>query len=329
MNQDAHPPRLMDQVRAACAVRRYSPRTTRSYVNWILRYIRFHRLRHPKEMGENEVTAFLNYLAMEREVSASTQNQALSALLFLYKAVLAQDLPWLNNLVRAKRPRRLPTVLSRQEVKRLLSEMHGTVKLMCLLMYGSGLRLLECCQLRLKDIDFDRRQILVRAGKGNRDRVTLLPNTCTEALHRQIATALELHANDLKMGAGWVELPGAFARKAPHAGREPAWQWIFPATRIYFHKKTGQRRRHHLHESYVQKAFKEAVRRAHITKRATCHTLRHSFATHLLEDGKDLRTIQQLLGHKDVSTTQLYTHIVNRGPFGFTGPADKLDLSDT
>lgn len=326
MYEELRPPRLMDQVRAACARRHYSRRTTKSYSNWILRFIRFHGRRHPSEMGEAEVTAFLNFLATEREVAASTQNQALAALLFLYKDVLGQELPWLNNLTRAKRPQHLPVVLSRRQVKLVLSNLRNPVRLMCLLMYGSGLRLLECCQLRVKDIDFERRQIVVRAGKGNKDRVTLLPTSATDALHRQIDRVLDLHAEDLEQGAGWIELPGAFGRKSPHAGCDPLWQWVFPATRIYFHEATGQRRRHHLHESHVQKTVKEAGRRANINKRVTCHVLRHSFATHLLEDGKDLRTIQKLLGHKDITTTTRYTHVLDRGPFGFTGPADDLDF---
>jgi integron integrase len=309
-------------------VRHLSRRTEKAYAGWIVRFIRFHAMRHPRDLGPEEVAAFLNHLAVRGKVSAATQNQALSALLFLYRRVLEIDLPWLDGLVRAKPSQRLPVVLSRAEVRRVLAEMHGVTALMALLMYGSGLRVLECCRLRVKDVDFDRRQITVRGGKGAKDRATFLPAAAESALRRQLAAVGDLHAADLLRGAGWVELPDAYARKAPEAGRELPWQWLIPATRTYLHRETGQRRRHHLHESVVQRAFRDAVRRAGLTKAASCHSLRHSFATHLLEDGKDIRTIQELLGHKDVATTMIYTHILNKGPVGFTGPADSLDLPD-
>lgn len=328
MDIPSRPPRLLDQVRAACRARHFSRRTERAYLGWIVRFIRHNGLRHPKDLAEEAATAFLNHLAVHGRVAASTQNQALAALLFLYRNVLRLDLPWLKDLIRAKRPGRIPTVLSRGEVKRILESLDGVVALMALLMYGSGLRLLECCRLRIKDIDFERRQIIVRAGKGGKDRRTFLPRAALTALRVQIAKVLEQHAEDCRVGAGWVELPYAFSEKSPQAGRDPAWQWVFPATRTYYDPLLRQRRRHHLHESVLQREFREAVRRAGIFKRATCHTLRHSFATHLLEDGKDIRTVQELLGHKEVATTMIYTHILNQGPFGFTGPADTLDLKD-
>jgi integron integrase len=254
-------------------------------------------------------------------VAASTQNQALSALLFLYREVLQQDLPWLDDVVRARRPARLPVVLTREEVQAVIGQLHGLPRLMGILLYGSGLRLLECARLRVKDLDFERHQLVVRAGKGDKDRVTPLP----AIILAELAHHLEgVHQLDLRHGAGWVELPWALARKYPNAGRECAWQWVFPATRIYVDRDTGQRRRHHLHESVLQRAIKEAVQRAGISKRAPSHTFRHSFATHLLEDDRDIRTVQELLGHRDVSTTMIYTHVLNRDPAGVQSPADRL-----
>jgi integron integrase len=275
-------------------------------------------------MGPEEVTQFLSSLATESKVSASTQNQALSALLFLYHDVLRVDLPWLDEVVRAKRPERLPVVLTGEEVARLLAQLRGVVRLMVALMYGSGLRLLECCRLRVKDADFARHQIMVREGKGDKDRVTLLPAALVPELSRHLEWVERQHRRDLENGAGWVELPQAFSRKYPNAGREWPWQWVFPATRTYICRQTGQRRRHHLHESVVQREVKVAVRRAGIPKPASCHSLRHSFATHLLEDGYDIRTVQELLGHKDVSTTMIYTHVLNRGPAAVRSPFDRL-----
>jgi integron integrase len=266
-------------------------------------------------------------LAVERGVSSSTQNQALAALLFLYRDVLEQDMPWLEDLVRAKRPRRLPVVLSRDEVQAVLSCMSGTPRLMAVLLYGSGLRLLECCRLRVKDVDFERSQMTVRQGKGDRDRATMLPGVVKPGLIEHLSAARVRHRLDLAAGAGWVELPEALAAKFPGAGRDWAWQWVFPATRMYVERLTGQRRRHHLHESVRQRAVKDAVRAAGLAKRATCHTFRHSFATHLLEDGHDIRTVQELLGHTDVATTMIHTHVLNRGPAGVRGPADRMFLS--
>ena len=293
---------------------------------WIRRYIVFHGKRHPAEMGAVEVTQFLSSLAQQDHVAASTQNQALSALLFLYRQVLQVEMPWLDNVVRAKRSERLPVVLTREEVRAVIRELQGPPRLMAILLYGAGLRLLECARLRVKDVDFATNQIIVCAGKGDRDRVTMLPAVVRTDLVRHVEMVRRQHEADLRHGAGWVELPWALARKYPNAGREWAWQWVFPATRIYVDRETGQRRRHHLHESVLQRAVKEAVRRAGIAKRATCHTFRHSFATHLLEDNHDIRTVQELLGHRDVSTTMIYTHVLNRGPGGVRSPADRMGL---
>jgi integron integrase len=317
-------PRLLDRVRQALRARHMSRRTEEAYVAWIRRYIVFHGKRHPAEMGAAEVTTFLTSLAVEGRVAASTQNQALSALLFLYRDVLESDLPWLEGLVRAKRPARLPVVLTREEVRAVLHRLDGVPRLMACLLYGAGLRVLECCRLRVQDLDFASNQIVVRGGKGDKDRVTMLPGIVKADLSRHLEDVRAQHERDLAAGAGWVELPTALLRKYPGAGREWGWQWVFPATRIYRDRLTGQRRRHHLHESVLQRAVKTAVRQAGIAKRASPHTLRHSFATHLLEDGHDIRTVQELLGHRDVSTTMIYTHVLNRGPGAVRSPADRI-----
>ena len=305
-------------------LRHLSPRTIKAYLGWMRRFHAFHGGRHPERLGPEEVTAFLNHLATRRQVSASTQNQALSAILFLYREVLGLELPWLDGLVRAKRKPRLPVVLSRQEVRAVLGQLRGTPQLMATLLYGSGLRLMECCRLRVQDLDFHRRQIIVRRGKGDKDRVTLLPRASAVALERHLARARQQHREDVRRGAGWVELPQGMRRKSPEAGRDWPWQWVFPATRTYLHRESGQRRRHHLHETVLQREVRMATRAAGISKRATCHTFRHSFATHLLEDGTDIRTLQTLLGHADVSTTMIYTHVVDRGPFGVSSPMDAM-----
>ncbi len=317
-------PGLLDQVREAIRTRHYSGRTEEAYVGWIKWYILFNGKRHPADMGEVEIGRFLSSLAVDAKVAASTQNQALSALLFLYKDVLSRDLAWLDAVVRAKGPMRLPVVLTPDEVKAVLGRMQGVPKLMAALLYGSGLRLLECARLRIKDVDFGRGEVVVRGGKGDKDRVTMLPATLKLAIARHLDRVRRLHELDLARGAGWVELPGALGRKYRNAGREWGWQWVFPATRHYVDVATGQRRRHHLHESVLQRAFKEAVRRSGIAKPATCHSLRHSFATHLLESGYDIRTVQELLGHRDVSTTMIYTHVLNRGGRGVRSPMDTL-----
>lgn len=318
------PRRLLDAVRSAMRLRHYSPRTEKAYVHWIRRFIRAHGGRHPRDLGATEVTRFLSWIAEHGRVSASTQNQALAALLFLYRHVLEVDLPWLDDVVRVKRPARLPVVLSRDEVRAIIAELQGPPRLMVLLLYGSGLRLLECARLRVKDVDFESRQILVRSGKGDRDRAALLPGAMMADLGRQLRSVRARFVTDLRAGAGWVELPGAVARKYPRAGREWAWQWVFPATRTYRHPETGQVRRHHLHETVEQRAVRAAVRATGIAKRVSCHTFRHSFATHLLADGYDIRTVQKLLGHKDVRTTMIYTHVLNRGPHGVRSPLDRI-----
>ncbi|MBI3402631.1 MAG: integron integrase [Acidobacteria bacterium] len=316
-------PRLLDRVRAAIRTRHYSPRTAEAYVSWIRRFIVFHGKRHPRDLGEPEVSAFVSHLAA-RGVSASTQNQALSAVIFLYEVIVGQPLPWMDGIVRAQRPIRLPVVLSREEVSALLSKLHGTAWLMASVMYGAGLRLLECVELRVKDINFDRRELIVRDGKGGKDRVTMLPASIEEPLVEHLRRVKTQHDADLRAGRGTVALPGALRLKYPNAATEWAWQWVFRATRFYVDSETGERRRHHLHESVLQRAVKDAVRAAGIARPATCHTLRHSFATHLLEAGYDIRTIQELLGHRDVSTTMIYTHVLNQGGRGVRSPLDQL-----
>jgi integron integrase len=323
-NDAAKPARLLDQVRDAIRRRNYSYRTEETYVQWIRRFIYFSGKRHPAGLGSAEVTAFLNHLASEREVAAATQNQALSALLFLYKEVLVQPLPWLDDLERAKRPARVPTVLTQGEVQRVLGAMRGTKWLMASLLYGAGLRLTECLKLRVKDVDFEYRQILVRDGKGAKDRVTMLPVSTIEPLRKQLSAARALHDADLAGGYCDVELPDALARKYPRAPYEWAWKFIFPSSKLSTDPRTGVIRRHHLYENYVTRGVKDAVRAARIDKLVSCHTLRHSFATHLLEAGYDIRTVQELLGHADVSTTMIYTHVLNKGGRGVASPLDGL-----
>lgn len=320
----SHKPKLLDQVRAAIRVRHYSLRTEEAYVNWIKRFILFHRKRHPSEMGEPEVTQFLSSLAVEKHLSASTQNQALAALLFLYRHVLTQDIGWLDDIVRAKRYRRLPVVLSRKEVRDLLAALDGVNWMMASLLYGAGLRLLECLRLRVKDVDFAGHQLFIRAAKGNKDRSTLLPSIIENPLQKHMRVVRSLHQQDIENGFGSVYLPDALKRKYPRADREWGWQWVFPAHRISIDPRSGAQRRHHLHESVLQRAIKEAARKIDLSKPASCHTLRHSFATHLLEDGYDIRTIQELLGHRDVNTTMIYTHVLNRGGKGVFSPMDRL-----
>jgi integron integrase len=316
-------PRLIDRVRRAARGRHFSPRTEEAYVGWVRRFIFFHGKRHPADMGEAEVGRFLSSLATEGRVSASTQNQALSALLFLYQHVLGRDLEWLHDVIRAKRPIRLPVVLTRDEVRAVLAELRDVPWLMASLMYGSGLRLMECCRLRVKDVELTRGEIVVRDGKGAKDRVTLLPARLRQPMASHLDQVFRLHQQDVRQGRGRAPLPGALARKYPNAPKEWGWQWVFPATRFYRDIETSVMYRHHLHESVVQREVKQAVRTARLTKPASCHTLRHSFATHLLESGYDLRTIQELLGHSDVSTTMIYTHVLNRGGRGVKSPLDE------
>jgi integron integrase len=311
---DARDPKLLTRVRDALRVRHYSRRTEQAYVRWIHEFIKFHQLRHPSELASAEVSAFLTHLAVRRRVSASTQNQALAALLFLYGEVLGTKVAWIADLVRAKQPHRVPIVLTRDEVRSVLGCMNGVTQLVARLLYGTGMRLLEGLQLRVKDIDFGLNEITIRGGKGERDRVTMLPESLKSALRVHLESVRLQHTRAVAAGAGGVELPGALAGKYPAAHREWVWQWVFP----------GRDQRHHLHPTAIQRAFRDAVRASGIPKAAHCHTLRHSFATHLLESGYDIRTVQELLGHRDLRTTMIYTHVLNRGGLGVRSPADTL-----
>jgi integron integrase len=318
-------PRLLTRVRGHMRARQLSPRTEQAYTAWIIRYVKYHRMHHPADLGEAEVIAFLTHLAAEKRVSRSTQMQALSALMLLYREVLGMEIGDLRSALRSFAPTHLPAVLSRAEVRVLLEHLRGTTRLIALLLYGSGLRLMECLTLRVKDLDFDRGEIRIRRGKGGKDRMTMLPTAARGELLAQVQRVRALHARDLEQGAGRVALPNALERKAPDWATQLAWQWIFPASRRHRDAPAGCERRHHLHETAVQRAMQAAVGASGIAKRATCHTLRHSFATHLLEDGYDIRTLQELLGHSDVSTTMIYTHVLNRGRLGVRSPADRLD----
>ena len=315
-------PKLLDRVRAVMRQKHYSMRTEESYISWIKRFVYFHNLRHPDEMGAKEITAFVSALATEQNVSASTQNQALCALVFLYKQVLEREPGEFENIIRAQRPKRLPVVLTRDEVKRVLEKLSGVHWLMAMLLYGSGLRLRECLQLRVKDVDFGYLQITVRDGKGEKDRRTMLPKSVILPLREHLEKVKAIHDQDLKRGFGETRLPYALAKKYPNAGKDWGWQYVFPASRLSKDPLDGVWRRHHIHESVLQKAVKGAVRAVGITKPAGCHTLRHSFATHLLEAGYDIRTVQELLGHARVETTMIYTHVLNKGGMGVKSPAD-------
>jgi integron integrase len=316
----SNPPKLLDRVRAAIRSRHYSPRTEEAYVMWIRRYILFHGKKHPSAMGGEEVNAYLTSLAVDGKVSASTQNQALSALLFLYKAVLEEPLPWLHDLVRAQRPQRLPVVLTVDEVRRVIDAVEEPSRLIVKLLYGSGLRLLEALTLRVKDVDFARGQVTVRDPKWKHDRTTMLPASVSAELSEQLVHAAALHQEDLAAGFGRVWLPDAIDRKFPSASRDWRWQWVFPAPTRW--KSETAEGRHHYHETNVQRAVTRAVRATGIDKRASCHTFRHSFATHLLERGHDIRTVQELLGHREVSTTMIYTHVLRHGARGVRSPLD-------
>jgi integron integrase len=315
---------LLDQVRAAMRLRHYSLRTEDTYVHWIKRFLHFHDHRHPADMGGAEIGQFLSALALDRQVSAATQNQALNALVFLYRQVLDRAPGVIDHLVRAKRPQRLPVVLQKHEVKALLEGLEGVHWLMGHLLYGAGLRLMECLRLRVKDIDFSANHIVVREGKGNKDRLTMLPSLVKAPLAAHLTRVQELHQRDLARGLGSVYLPDALHRKYPHAPTAWGWQWVFPAKQISQDPRSGMYRRHHLQEHVLQRAVRDAAQHAGIIKPVGPHTLRHSFATHLLEAGYDIRTIQELLGHSDVSTTMIYTHVLNRGGKGVTSPSDRL-----
>ncbi|MBS0200593.1 MAG: integron integrase [Proteobacteria bacterium] len=314
---------MFEAIRQRVRRLNYSKRTEQAYVGWIRRFIFAHGMRHPRHLGEREVENFLTVLANSAQVSAGTQNQALSALLFLYREILKIDLPWMDNVVRAKRSRRIPVVLSPDEVRRLLAMMDGQAWLMAALLYGTGMRLMECARLRVKDVDFARNEIVVRDGKGAKDRRVPLPRRLVEHLHAAIERTRLLHQHDIARGLGRVWLPAALARKYMNADLEFGWQYVFPASKISDDPDAGVTRRHHIDEASLQRAVKTARAKAGILKPATCHTLRHSFATHLLEAGHDIRTVQELLGHKDVATTQIYTHVLGRGAGGILSPLDR------
>jgi integron integrase len=316
------PVRLLDKVRQRIRLKGYSIRTERSYAQWIKRFILFHNKRHPRDMGKMEIEAFLSDLAINRNVAASTQNQAFNALLFLYNQVLEMKMPDDINAMRSKKPVRVPTVMTREESYRLISSMNGTKKLMAEIMYGCGLRVIECVRLRVKDVDFAMNQIVVRDGKGKKDRITVLPKRIRPSLQSHLSYVHRLHQKDLRDGYGRVYLPYALARKYRNADRSWAWQYVFPAKTISVDPRSGEKRRHHIHETVIRKAIKAASQTAGIVKPITCHTLRHSFATDLLMAGYDIRTVQDLLGHKDVSTTMVYTHVLNRGGKGVVSPLD-------
>jgi integron integrase len=317
-------PKLLTQLSQAIRSRHYSRKTESTYIHWIKRFIFFHHVRHPQEMAEPEINAFLTNLAVKEHVSASTQNQALCAIIFLYKYVINRKIGDIGEVIRAKQSRHVPVVMTKDEVKAVVSHLSGDKKLMASLMYGAGLRLMECLRLRVQDIDFSRNEITVRDGKGAKDRITMLPESLKEPLRQHLAKTKSVHESDIKDGWGYVLMPYALGRKYPNAPRDWRWQWIFPQEKRWKNTKTGKQGRHHVHETLLQKAVKEAVMKADIAKRIGCHTFRHSFATHLLENGYDIRTIQELLGHKDVSTTMIYTHVLSKGGHGVKSPFDGL-----
>ena len=316
-------PKLLDRVRWHLRVKRYAIRTEKSYLDWIRRFIVFHGKRHPADMGEEEIAAFLSHLAIEGRVAASTQNQALSALLFLYQHVLERKLEFIDGVERVRRPPKPPVVFTRAEARAVLANLKGDYRLMAHLLYGSGLRLLECLRLRVKDIDFGYRQITVREGKGMRERITILPDRLARPLQAHLSRVKELHLQDLARGGGAVHLTHALHRKYPKAAREWVWQYVFPANNLSLDPRSGEKRRHHQGEKNLQNAVKQAIRAAGIPKAASCHTFRHSFATHLLENGYDIRTVQELLGHKDVATTMVYTHVCNKPGLNIRSPIDE------
>jgi integron integrase len=320
-------PKFLDQFADHLRTKRYSPRTIVVYRRWVARYVRFHASRHPRELDAKHIRAFLTHLATNAKVSAATQNQALAALLFLYREFLAVPIGAPDGITPAKRSHHVPTVLSAAECARVLQALTGTIQLLTSLLYGSGMRIAECCQLRIKDLDLDRGEVLVRGGKGGRDRRTMLPESLQVPLARHIERIRALHDADLGRGHGEVVLPDALATKLPSAGTDFGWQWLFPAARTYIEPETRKVRRHHVHHSVVQRAVSTAAKVAGLHKRVTCHTFRHSFATHLLEAGYDIRTVQELLGHRDVSTTMIYTHVLNRGGLGVESPLDRARLS--
>jgi integron integrase len=317
-------PKLLTQLSQAIRSRHYSRKTEATYIHWIKRFIFFHHVRHPQEMAEPEINAFLTNLAVKEHVSSSTQNQALCAIIFLYKYVLGRKIGDLGEVIRARKPVRLPVVMTRAEVKAVLENLKDDKWIIAYLMYGSGLRLMECLRLRVQDVDFNQNQITVRDGKGDKDRVTMFPESVKKPLAEHLNKVKKIHESDIEKGLGRVFLPDALTRKYPNASKEWRWQWVFPQNTLWHNIKTGERGRHHIHETLIQKLVKDAVAKAGLVKRATCHTFRHSFATHLLEDGYDIRTVQELLGHKDLKTTMIYTHVLNKGPSAVRSPADNL-----
>ncbi len=321
---EGRPPKLLDQMRDALRARHYSRRTEETYCQWVKRFIFFHKVRHPAEMGEGEINAFLTHLAVKAKVSASTQNQALSALLFLYRNVIGREVGELGDVVRARKPTHLPVVMTREEVKAVLANLTGDKWLIAAFLYGAGLRLMECLRLRVQDIDLTRNEILVRNGKGAKDRITMLPESLKLPLQDHFKRTKGVHDKDLADGWGRVQLPMALDRKYPNAPGEWGWQWVFPQEKRWINFSSKEQGRHHMDASLVQKAVRDAVAKAGLVKHATCHTFRHSFATHLLEGGYDIRTVQELLGHNDVKTTMIYTHVLNRGPSGVRSPVDNL-----
>lgn len=325
-SRSPHKPKLLEQVRQAIRARHYSIRTEQAYVRWVKRYVLFHGKRHPGEMGEQEISCYLNHLAVKCNVSASTQNQALCAILFLYREILDRDIDFIKDLIWAKRPQRLPVVLTHEEVRRILDEISGTRQLMAKLLYGSGMRHSELLRLRVKDVDFEYNQIIIRSGKGAKDRVTMLPESVKDELRAHIDKVQELHKSDLAEGFGSVHLPYALERKYPNAIWEFGWQYVFPARDFSIDPRSGRTQRHHVGDDVLPRAIKQALRKTGIHKQASCHTFRHSFATHLLEAGYDIRTVQELLGHKDVRTTMIYLHVLNRRGIGVRSPADALLL---
>jgi integron integrase len=320
----AQPPKLLDRLREALRSRHYSRRTEQTYCHWVKRFIYFHNLRHPAQMAEPEINAYLTHLAVKEKVSASTQNQALSALLFLYRHVLDREIGDLGEVIRTRKSCHIPVVMTREEVKAVLAQLAGDKWLMASLMYGAGLRLMECLRLRVQDIDFALNEILIRDGKGAKDRITILPESLKTPLQDHLKKVKARHERDLADGWGRVEMPYALDRKYPNAAAEWRWQWVFPQENRWKNTKTGQEGRHHVHETILQRVVRETVRKSNIVKHVGCHTFRHSFATHLLEGGYDIRTIQELLGHKDVSTTMIYTHVLNKGGHGVRSPVDGL-----
>ena len=318
--------KLLDQVRNVIRKKHYSIRTEQAYVDWAKRYILFHKKHHPKDMGEKEISQFISHLATDRRVASSTQNQALNAIVFLYKRVLNIELGDFGHMERAKKPEKLPTVMARKEVNQFLSSMSGVNQLMAKLLYGCGLRLMECVRLRVKDIDFEQNHIVVRDGKGMKDRSTMLPEQLKPLLIEHLEGVKIMHKQDLENRLGEVYLPFALERKYPNAAKEWGWQYVFPSEKISKDPRSGKMRRHHVSESALQRAVQKAARKADLTKHVSPHTFRHSFATHLLEGGYDIRTVQELLGHKDVSTTMIYTHVINKGGMGVQSPLDTLNI---